>query len=313
MQQKKLYFFLLSTLSITLLFYFFLLSQQNLYQKNCHKIKIVCTTTLIADAIKHIAGESVECITLMGPGVDPHTYKPVETDIFNIAQADIIFYHGLHLEARMSDLFDTMQTYKTTIAVSESIPKELLIFDTEFTQHPDPHIWFDPEVWIYAIKTIAFHLQQKNSTYTEMYQTNFEKYLLDIAQTHQNNKGLIAKIPLNQRILITGHDAFSYFARAYQFKVYSLQGINTASQAGTKDIANIITIIINNHIHTIFPENSIPIRNILSLTQATDLMGQSVNIGSELFSDSLGAANTAQSTYVGMIRSNVYNIVNGLL
>jgi manganese/zinc/iron transport system substrate-binding protein len=311
MHFKHLVFFLTATLIFLISFYFFLV-QQTPTNQNC-KPRIVCTTTIIADAIKNIAlNTTIDLKVLMGPGVDPHTYKPIEQDIITIAQADIIFYHGLHLEARMADIFAQLHNIKKTVAVTESIPKDQLIYSKDFSTFPDPHVWFDPELWIFAVQTITKNLQTLMPENYELYEKNKNEFIKKIQATYQTTQKMILKIPREQRFLITGHDAFSYFARAYDCKVISLQGISTASEAGTCDVQNLINFIVHHKIPTIFSESCIPTRSMQALIQGATSQGWSVKLGRELFSDALGSPNTLPGTYLGMVEYNVESMIQGV-
>ena len=300
----------LTTLLFVLIFiYFKIVLRQD---KQTSKLNVVCTTNMIADAINHIAKDHINLTLLMGPGVDPHLYKPIEQDITKIAQADIIFYNGLHLEARMADLFANMKRNKITIAVCSDIPTSKLIRSEEHDQYFDPHVWFDPNLWALAITTIANILQQYDPSHYDEYEHNKQEYLKKIASMYKQTKQQISSIPKEKRVLITGHDAFEYFARAYDCQVMSLQGISTASEAGTKDIQDLANFIFTHKIPAIFIETSIPPRNIQAVQQNVAAKGFDVIIGKELYSDALGTAGTAEGTYLGMMHYNVNAIVTDL-
>ncbi len=311
MQFKNL-FLLLTFVFLLLTGLFFILVQQKI--KNSNNIPcVVCTTTIIADAIKNIAENTINLNILMGPGVDPHTYKPIEQDIITISNADLIFYNGMHLEARMADVFAQITPNKKTVSVTSDMPHDKLIYSSEFNHCPDPHVWFDPELWIYAIKTITKHLQQLTPKHFDQYEINKNNYIKKIQITYEKTKKIITKIPESQRFLITGHDAFSYFARAYNCKVISLQGISTMSEAGTFDVQNLINFIIEHKIKTIFPESCIPTRNMQALIQGASAKNWEVHLGNELFSDALGAPGTKQDNYCDLLKYNAETIAYGIL
>ena len=310
MQFKKLVALLAIILfSLTTLYFKFVILKT---LKKSSKPLVVCTTTIIGDGIKQIAGDTIDLEILMGPGVDPHLYKPIEQDVFKISQAQIIFYNGLHLEARMSQLFEKMSSIKNTVAISCNMPKKDLIQSQEHEQFVDPHVWFDPVLWCYAIETITQTLQKCYPENHVFYEKNKNNYIKRIHQTYEITKAQMLSIPKERRILITGHDAFSYFAKAYDFKVISLQGISTASEAGTKDVQTLVNFIYHHQIPTIFVETSVPSRNIQALAQGVRYLGMDVKIGDELFSDALGSPDTLQGTYLGMLQSNVSAIYKGL-
>ncbi|MBP6892324.1 zinc ABC transporter substrate-binding protein [Candidatus Babeliales bacterium] len=304
--------FLLITIFLCLTGFYFILVQQKL-PTSSNKPSIVCTTTIIADAIKNIANNTINLKILMGPGVDPHIYKPVEQDVIAMSNADIIFYNGLHLEARMADIFAQMNSNKKTIAVTNNMSQNQLIYSSEFEQYPDPHVWFDPNLWINAVQTIASNLQEHAPQHFDLYEKNKKNYIEKILTTYNQTKNAMLNLPQEQRILITGHDAFSYFARAYDCKVISLQGISTASEAGTCDVQNLIHFIVQHKIQTIFAESCIPTRNMQALIQGAKFQNWNVQLGRELFSDALGSPGSKQEDYCGMLQYNVDSIVQRCL
>jgi manganese/zinc/iron transport system substrate-binding protein len=287
------------------------ISQQSALQAN--KPCIVCTTTIIANSINQIAGDSIQLETLMGPGVDPHVYKPIEADFLKIAKADLIMYHGLHLEARMVDLFEHMATIKPTVAVTKDIPAQLLISSNDDHTIFDPHVWFDPELWIQVATTIETALSNLLPEHAHTYRHNRDVFINQIQQMHQATKQQLSKIPAEQKIVVTSHDAFSYFARTYGFKVVSLQGINTVAQEGLRDLQDVVDIILRYKIPTIFIESSVPPRSMQAIQQQVAAQGGHVAIGQELLSDSLAPANCPGSTYLEMLSYNSNAILDGLI
>ena len=285
------------------------------YKKNhTHEKKhVVCTTSIIGDIVQHVAGDCITVHMLMGPGVDPHLYKPLENDIMQIAQADIIFYNGLHLEAQMEHIFKHLATYKKTVAVTQDIEQEKLISSFEYDNHYDPHVWFSVPLWIQAIKTVTQTLSLHDPEHTKEYQQNSARYIQACKKTFQKTVTLLDSLPQEKRILITGHDAFQYFAQTYNFQVIGLQGMSTESQVGSQDIQKLIDFIVENKVPAIFVETSTPVRNIQSLQEGVAERGFSVEIGGELFSDALGPIGTPEHSYLGMIESNVATIYHALM
>lgn len=274
---------------------------------------ILCTTTIIADTVKNIGQDTLEIITLMGPGIDPHLYKPIESDMFKIAYADIIFYNGLHLEAKLSDLLQLIEKNQTTIAVCKDIPKHMLLSISDFEHIFDPHIWFDIKLWIIAIKTISNTLIEKYPLHTKFFEKNTKNYIEELEKLLIKTHQIITKIPLHKRCIITGHDAFSYFARQYNCSILSLQGINTESSPGIYDLKKVIDYICKNSIPAIFFESSIPIKNILAIQEGVAAQNKNVKLGGEIFSDALGSQDSPASTYIDMILHNVTTITNALI
>ncbi|MBP9765182.1 zinc ABC transporter substrate-binding protein [Candidatus Babeliales bacterium] len=273
---------------------------------------VVCTTTLISDALQHIAQDTIHLDVLMGPGVDPHTYKPIEKDLIKIARAHLVVYHGLHLEARMAELFEHLNSLKPTLAVTKNIEHRYLIKADDSDTIYDPHVWFNPDLWICTLTTICSTLCSMYPEHKILYQENTQRYIQEIQKAYHDCCKQTQKIPYKNRFLITSHDAFSYFGKAFNFNVVSLQGINTACEAGMCDVNNIVQMIIKHKIPTIFVESCIPPRNMQAIQQRVATHRHTVNIGPELYSDSLGNPDSPEGTYVGMLKYNVQTIVNGL-
>jgi len=283
-------------------------------QKKISKTKpyILCTTSIIADAIKNIANNKVEIQSLMGPGIDPHLYKPVESDILKITQADIIFYNGLHLEAKMADIFELLAQQQKTVCVTRDIPTTRLLCVDEHSNSFDPHIWFDISLWIEVITTIARAIIEIDPDNKDFYQHNATMYIEKLNALLLETKKIMATLPANKRFLITGHDAFSYFGRMYNCKVLGVQGISTESSPGAYDIQMLIKLICKHQIPAIFIETSIPIKNILAIQEGVNSQGHKITCGGELFSDALGPENSSGSTYIDMILHNVKTIQSAL-
>lgn len=283
-------------------------------QKNT-KLTVTCTTSMITDAVKKIGGDLIDVHGLMGPGVDPHTYRATEGDVRRLASADIIFYNGLYLEGKMAELFKKMKSSTTAIAVTDNIPRTELLGQADIHALYDPHIWFDVQLWQYVVATIRDTLVAVDTD--EIHQLNYEQraqsYLHELDMLHEYVMKKVAQIPEEQRILVTAHDAFGYFGRKYNFQVIGLQGISTDADIGTRDIQQLVEFIIAHKVPTIFVESSIPHRTLQAVHYAAQSRGWQVNIGGELFSDALDAPNTQAGTYIGMVRHNVDTIVDGLL
>ncbi len=275
------------------------------------KILVVCTTGMIGDAVQNIAGNTVKIVTLMGSGVDPHLYKAKASDLDLLSNAKVIFYNGLHLEAKLAEILEKFgKKGKKTIAVAEVIEKSKLI-KTEENLY-DPHVWMAPVLWIEAIKKIKETLIEINPTAKEIYAENYTTYSNTLKKLHKKTLEDIKSIPEKQRVLISAHDAFNYFGKIYGIKVKAIQGISTASEASAGQIVKLAEYIAENKIPAIFLETSVPERTINALKNAIENRGFKVKIGGELYSDAMGTKGTETGTYIGMIKHNVKTIVNGL-
>ena len=276
------------------------------------KLRITATTGMIADAARHIGGDHVEVTALMGPGVDPHLYKATQGDLQKLREADIILYNGLHLEGRMADVLEQMGQFSKTVAVTDTIPEELLRQPPEFKGQHDPHVWFDLSMWQYVVDRIARALGNSDEAHQAEYEANATAYKAQLQELHDYAKEQIALIPKDSRVLVTAHDAFGYFGRAYDIEVMGLQGISTMSEAGLQDVEQLADLVAGRKIKAVFVESSIPRRNIDALVAGVQNKGHDVQIGGTLYSDALGQAGTPEGQFLGMFRYNVDTIVEAL-
>jgi manganese/zinc/iron transport system substrate-binding protein len=274
------------------------------------KLKITCTTGMIADAVQNIVGNRAEVVALMGVGVDPHLYKATPKDLNLLRQADVVFYNGLHLEGKMADILEKFGKQKTVLPIATGIKKENLIRVNPNTY--DPHIWFDVALWSQTIDFIRDKLIEKDAKNAVFYRQNAEKYVLELQKLHQNIKTELAQIPENQRVLITAHDAFEYFGKAYHIQVRGLQGISTLAEFGLKDVSELVNFIAQRKIKAVFVESSIPKKSLEAVVEGCKQNRHNIKIGGTLYSDAMGAKNTPEGTYIGMVRANVKTIVENL-
>ncbi|MCA9973297.1 MAG: zinc ABC transporter substrate-binding protein, partial [Anaerolineales bacterium] len=251
------------------------------------RLNVVATTGQIGDAVAHVAGDAVNLTTLFGPGVDPHLYVPTEGDVGTFAAADVIFYNGLHLEAQMTRVMSQMDAQGiTVVAIGDALPEEkLLAWDANFPH--DPHVWNEPALWQLGVEQIRDTLIAADPANTEAYRENAAAYLAEIDETDAFIREQIARIPADKRVMITAHDAFAYFARAYGLEQRGLQGISTESEAGTQDVQALADFIVARQIPAIFVESSVPPNTIEAVQAAVRARGFEVAIGGELFSDAL--------------------------
>jgi manganese/zinc/iron transport system substrate-binding protein len=271
------------------------------------KLSVLATTGMIADAARIVGGEHVEVNALMGPGVDPHLYQPTARDQGKLKAARLIFYNGLHLEGKMVEIFEGLAEHKRVVAVSSGISESrLLSWKTSAGMH-DPHIWFDVKLWQEAVRTIAQAYTETDPPHAADYERRASEYLAELDGLDQYCRDRAAELSDDQRVLITSHDAFHYFGRAYGFEVVGIQGISTDSEAGLKAITDAVDLIRRRHIRGIFPETSVPRAAIERVAKDSG-----ARLGPELYSDALGSPDTSAGNYAGMIRTNIDNIVNSL-
>ncbi len=274
-----------------------------------NRLQVICTTSIIADTVRMIGGEIVRVQQLMGPGIDPHLYRATEGDVYALSSADLVFYNGLHLEGKMAEILKNMQAYVPTIAVTDTIPINKLI-KSEFIDMYDPHVWHDVSLWILVATYIRDSLMQQDPEHKNYYQQNASQYLKQLKLLDDTVHSMVHTI--HKPVLVTAHDAFAYFGRAYGFTVVGLQGINTDAQVSTKDVQNIADFITEHKVPAIFLESSIPERHIRAVQVAVQARGWNVAIAPEIFSDALGNPDGTAGTYHGMIMHNIETILSAL-
>ncbi len=282
-------------------------------QKKLDKLNVVTTTSMITDMVKNIGGDLIEINGLMGAGVDPHLYKASEGDVSKLFNADIIFYNGLHLEGKLVEVFEKMEgTSKKQVALGEVLDKSGLIGSEYFASNYDPHVWFNIQYFKEFAKTVTSTLSEEDPKNAINYIENEKLFIAKLDTLEAEIKETINTLAKEKRILVTAHDAFNYFGKAYNFEVVGLQGLSTATEAGVKDVQRLSEFIIENEVKAIFVESSVPRRTIEALQQAVKSKGHEVIIGGSLYSDALGDTGTEEGTYIGMFRYNVNTIVNAL-
>ena len=277
------------------------------------KLRVVTTIGMVTDIVKNVGGERVEVTGLMGPGVDPHLYKASAGDVQRLTSAQLIFYNGLHLESKMGDILAKMSGDTKTVAVTDAVDRSLLLMPLEFEGQYDPHLWFDVPLWMEAVGRVRDTLSEVDSDNTRMYYTNAERYLARLTELHEYVTAQAERVPSEQRVLVTAHDAFNYFGKAYGFEVRGLQGISTATEAGIADVQELATFIAERRIPAIFVESSVSTRSLEAVKAAVNSKGFDVKIGGELFSDAMGNEGTPEGTYIGMVRHNIDTIVTALI
>jgi len=280
-----------------------------------YPMRVVCTTGQVADVVRRVGGEHIEVEALMGPSVDPHQYKATLSDNRKLAEADVVFYNGLHLEGRMTDVLGNMARRKPVFALSDAImerdPKRLRK-PPAFEGGYDPHIWFDAELWSYMPNYVAAMLSDLDLEHKRDYFKWAESYTDELQALDHETRDTLAAIPQPQRVLVTAHDAFGYFGKAYDVEVHGLQGISTADEADVASKQRLVDLLVQRRIKAVFVESSVPHQNVENLIDLCDRRGHKLVRGGELFSDAMGEPGTAEATYVGMFRYNVKTIVAAL-
>lgn len=271
---------------------------------------IVCTTTIIGDAVKLLVKDKYTVKTLMGAGVDPHMYEAKPSDVRALGNARVIVYNGLHLEGKMSDLFERMSDEKAIVAFSNGMTKKKLIKVNSHTY--DPHVWFDPLLWLQGVNETANKLIEVFPNDRVFILENYARLESDFLKLNKDLMSQLNSIPKSQRVLITSHDAFHYFGKAFDVEVLAIQGVSTVSEPGLKDVSNLVNLIVRRKIKAIFVESSVSSKSITAVIEGCKAKGHRVKIGGTLYSDALGDLKSGANTYIGMMRKNVKTLVNAL-
>lgn len=280
---------------------------------NRARYRIVCTVGMVADIVTQVVGDRGEVTALMGAGVDPHLYKPTRNDIAALQSADIVFYSGLLLEGRMTDtLVRIASGGKHVFAVTERIDERYLLESPGKPGHHDPHVWMDVSAWSRCVEAIAAAMGTVDPGNAAEYQQRAEAYRAQLADLDAYIRRIIGSIPERQRALITAHDAFHYFGRAYDIRVLGVQGISTESEPGLEDVNQLVNFIVENGVQAVFVETSVSDKNVRALVEGAAARGHDVRIGGMLFSDAMGAGGTYEGTYIGMLDHNATTIARAL-
>jgi manganese/zinc/iron transport system substrate-binding protein len=277
------------------------------------RLQIISTTGMVHDIVSRVAGDRGEVKALMGAGVDPHLYKPTRGDVQAILKSDMVFYSGLMLEGRMGDaLVKVARSGKPVHAVTELIPDEYLLEPEGMPGHSDPHVWGDPKAWARCGQAVGEALAAYDPSSAELYNARARELTAELLLLDRYAREVIATIPRENRILVTAHDAFNYFGRAYGLEVMGIQGISTESEAGLADLRKLVDLVCERKIPAVFVETSVSDKNVRALVEGAKARGHEVTIGGELFSDAMGQENTWEGTYPGMIDHNATTIARAL-
>ncbi|WP_421782377.1 metal ABC transporter solute-binding protein, Zn/Mn family [Kiloniella litopenaei] len=273
---------------------------------------VITTIAQIADVVSHIVGDKMEVTSLMGEGVDPHTYRMNRYDVAALTKADIVLYNGLYLEAQMEDALERMATNKPVVPLAETINKSLLLTSQDYENKNDPHVWMDVRKWMAVTSKALDVIKAYDPENADFYDKNAAEYLIKLEQLNGYVETVLATVPSNERVVISAHDAFNYFGKAYGFEVVGIQGLSTASEAGLKKIENLVDLIVTRKIRAVFVESSVADRNVKALIEGAKARGHNITIGGTLFSDAMGPAETYEGTYIGMLDHNATVISRAL-
>ncbi|MCA9062383.1 MAG: zinc ABC transporter substrate-binding protein [Planctomycetaceae bacterium] len=276
------------------------------------RLRVVATVGMVGDLVRRIGGDHVSVTQLMGPGVDPHLYRATRDDIRSLMTADIVFYSGLMLEGRMTDTLQAISDRQNVIAITGDMPQDRLLSPEDSQGHHDPHVWMDVELWSLGLDSITQALAAAQPQNASEFEERANVLRAELNLLHQYGRDSISTIPSESRVLITSHDAFNYFGRAYDLQVMGIQGLSTESEAGLQRINELVDLLVERQIQAVFIESSVSPRNIEALIEGAAARGHQVVIGGELYSDAMGAADTWEGTYVGMLDHNISLVTTAL-
>lgn len=275
-------------------------------------LRVVATVSMLADTVRAVGGSRVEVASLLGEGVDPHTYRPTRADIARLSSADLVIANGLHLEAQLDETLKALARSKPVLFAAEKIPQSELLADEDYKDRKDPHVWMDPKLWSIVVEAVRDTLIERDPAGRAAYQAGAAAYLAELSRLADYSRKILNTVPKEARVLITAHDAFGYFGRAYGFDVEGIQGLSTESEAGLKRIEELVTLLVSRKVRAVFVESSVPERNVRALVEGARARGHQVVVGGELYSDALGAPGTYEGTLIGMLDHNVTTISRAL-
>lgn len=285
---------------------------QNRADADPSELTVLATTNIVASTVQEIAGPDIKIITLMGPGVDPHTYRPTPSDVKSIESADLVFSNGLGLEGRLERILESLaQSGKRVYALAEGINQGHLL-TTAIQGQYDPHVWMDPTLWEQTIDLIVEALSESFPLKAAEFEARGEDYKETLSDLDYQVETVLRSVPASRRVLITSHDAFRYFGAKYNFEVHGIQGVSTDTEAGAADLRTLAQLIASKGIPAIFTESSVSPSTINALMRSTGNGASRVSVGGTLYSDSLGPSGSGADNYVGMILHNAMVVSNSL-
>lgn len=281
-------------------------------------LSIVATTGPVGDLVRHVAGDLASVQTLMGPGVDPHQYKELPADLTRLSRADVVFYNGLHLEGQMGETFEQLSRRRPVFAVTQGLVESddaRLLKSADYVGQADPHVWHDVGLWRDCVQYVADRLAEVDPANADAYQQNAGRYIGELTELDQRCRAMLTEVPEDRRVMVTAHDAFAYFGKAYGMEVVGLKGISTEDEVDLRHMREVIDLIVERRVPCVFVESAVPKPLMEALAEGCAARGYQVTVPGDqhqLYADALGAEGGPAGDYVGMIRANVKTIVAGL-
>ncbi len=280
--------------------------------ENSKPLRVVATVGMVADIVREIGGVRTDVAQLMGSGVDPHLYKATRDDVRQVIDAEIVFSGGLMLEGRLQDTLQEVGRSRPVVAVTSELPEDQLLRPEGSEGHPDPHVWMDVAAWASCADVVAAALSKADPAHATEFSERNSELRGRMQALHEYGITSISSIPQDHRVLVTSHDAFSYFGRAYGLEVVGVQGLSTESEAGLQRINELVDLLVERKLSAVFVESSVPPKNIQALIDGAKSRGHEVTIGGELFSDAMGSDGTYEGTYIGMLDHNITTVTRAL-
>jgi manganese/zinc/iron transport system substrate-binding protein len=274
---------------------------------------VVATVGMVGDAVREVTGGRIAATTLIGEGVDPHLFRPTRSDIARLLGADAVFGVGHRLEGRMGDVLERVRTAgKPVVLMAETLPRDRLLANEDYPDAADPHVWMDPTLWGEAAGSVLEPLARLAPDVREGMADDLARFRARCARLDAYAKEAMATVPQSARVLVTAHDAFSYFGRRYGLEIESIQGLSTEAEANLAGIEALVTKLVERRVPAVFAETSVPDRAVRALIEGAAARGHRVALGGNLFSDAMGRPGTYVGTYEGMMDHNITTIVRAL-
>ncbi|MCL2505170.1 MAG: zinc ABC transporter substrate-binding protein [Alphaproteobacteria bacterium] len=302
---------------ILVFFMTFLIAFSNAVHAGEKKIKIITSFDILADIAKNIAGDKASIESIVPKGTDPHAYQPTASDAKKIADADIIIINGLGFEEWFAKLVKSSNFSGTIVTASDNIT----VLTGEPHEHghghghikhkhkaePDPHAWQDPKNVIVYVANIEKALSKHNPEQQAFFKKNLKAYVKKLNNADLKIKKLFSALPSDRKKIITDHNSFRYFEKAYGIEFLSPYGINSQSEPSVKQLAQFINQIKKENIKVLFIDASANHKLLTQLAKDLD-----IQFGEPLYSDHLSETDAKAKTYIDLILNNADKIYRAI-
>ena len=270
------------------------------------RLEVVATSSIIGGVVQEIGGDAIQLNTLMGPRQDPHSYEPSTGDMAAVADADVIFVNGWGLEEGVLNRLEEIAEYGPVVPISAGITPRMEDGGV------DPHVWLDPThvmTWVRNVEDVLGMLDPEDAP---LYEENATAYVTQLEELDEFIRAQVATIPEGERLLVTNHDSLGYFAARYGFEIVGtvIPGLSTGAQPSASGMATLAEAMTQAGVCTIFLEATAD--TDLAEAVAAEVEGCANVAVEQLYTGTLGPEGSVPGTYIGMMRTNVANIVEGL-